>query len=120
MPRKIATSCVRKHIMGVVKRTINEEKTRAYARAKASGLTPFDHRPPYFSPHVWRYFCDHWVSEAHIAKSETSKKNREKLEVNHTAGAKPFDDVREVLKLINYSTVMFFITGFSNHSVQKE
>ncbi|KAL8103339.1 hypothetical protein AgCh_027781 [Apium graveolens] len=98
MPRKIAISCVRKHIMGVVKRTSNEEKTRAYARAKASGRTPFDHRPPYFSPDVWRYFCDRWVSEAHIAKSETSKKNREKLEVNHTAGAKPFDDVREELE----------------------
>lgn len=101
MPREIAISCVRKHIMGIVKRTSNEEKTRAYSRAKASGRTPFDHRPPYFCPDVWRYFCDHWVSEAHVAKSETSKKNREKLEVNHTAGAKPFDDVREELERSN-------------------
>nr|KAJ0192239.1 hypothetical protein LSAT_V11C800436980 [Lactuca sativa] len=81
---------VRQHVGRTMTQALYEERIRAQERANRDGTSLVEQCPTYFDMRVWKTFCSHWRNRSFKRKSITNKQNREKLQVVHTTGAKPF------------------------------
>lgn len=80
----------------VIKRTVNEEKSRAKKRSKELKKSYLELRPSYLKDPVWEGLVARWNHEDHIKRSEAGVKNRKKVQNLHSSGAKSFQEVEKV------------------------
>ncbi|XP_076950663.1 uncharacterized protein LOC143623703 isoform X2 [Bidens hawaiensis] len=89
---------VKEHAARTMTQTLYEERDRAMIRAEQHNTSLEEERPAYFDKDEWRSFCSHWCKASFKEKCAIYAKNRRKLQVVHTTGAKPFNKFKQVLE----------------------
>ncbi|KAK1401145.1 hypothetical protein POM88_000750 [Heracleum sosnowskyi] len=98
---------VRKHLKNNIKSYTNGWKSDGLMRvdeAHAKGDTTSNLRscaPYYLSESAWNGLVDYWETERFSKMSENGRVNVKKSEINHSSGAKPFDQRYEELEKKN-------------------
>lgn len=88
------------HIKVTIKRTLNELKKRVERKAREEGVSKLSLKPPYWSVPFWKDLLEYWEkNEGHLHRSSVGSTNRQQVERLHSAGARSFNKVREVILL---------------------
>lgn len=91
-----STRTIACHLQALIKRTVHEEKERAYAKSKKLKKTLLEVKPDYFNDLVWAGMVEFWNSEDHVKRSQIAVDNRKKVTTLHSAGARSFQEVEKV------------------------
>jgi hypothetical protein len=93
-----ARKIVNDHVKKTIKRTVNELKARVYKREKEEGKTKLSQKPPYWSEAFWRDLINYWeTNEGHLHRAKVGSTNRQRVERLHSAGARSFNAVKNVI-----------------------
>ena len=96
--RSKAKTIIEDHIKVTIKRTMNELKRRVERKSKEQGVSKLSLKPDYWNIIFWKDLLNYWeTNEGHLHRSEVGAANRQRVERLHSAGARSFNRVREVI-----------------------
>jgi len=77
---------------------MNELKRRIERKSREEGVSKLALKPEYWNIIFWKDLLKYWdMDEGHLHRSEVGAANRQRVERLHSAGARSFNRVREVV-----------------------
>ncbi|KAK1385822.1 hypothetical protein POM88_023557 [Heracleum sosnowskyi] len=95
--RSQSNAIIIEYIKADCKRTLHEEKVRVPKKSKRTGKSLEELCQSYFNSHFWEGLLAFWKLEAHQHRSQSGINNRDKVQNLHSSGARPFQEVEEVI-----------------------
>jgi hypothetical protein len=106
---------------------MNELKKRVFDKEKEEGKTKLSQKPAYWSEAFWRDLVNYWeTNEGHLHRAKVGATNRQRVERLHSAGARSFNAVKNVIKSkyaqthTHAHTRLFHITNMRYFIIWKE